>query len=361
MKPEYKRVRLDDQTESDLFYVYDANKRALFTSFNNKMSATMKKSDSACIEQALRPIGNKINLFEMCLRYVAINIDLVDSLIGFPSLMGKILFDECVKLNRFDQKIDKFQSRLNLFSQAYPDQVIESLSLTNQTITCLLPVISLSYIIHLDLTDCGLGGLVDINLVECLKQSAHCLETLRLRDNCLTDTYIQKFTLPQRLGYVNFEKLRVLDLSKNTALNVTDQVLVKHFSKYPALCEIYLTRCDLRIQIERLREYRQCKCVNKIKEVENVGWISEYMAKSLIIKSKLSHENSKGPSNDKFFYPEFVNECTRTLDDQIIVLKKDCSVCLIKSLAAPTTQNTTRAPLVSNGLISTEDLLKLYS
>src|SRR5579883_868251 len=64
------------------------------------------------------------NLFSMCLHFVAAHIDIVESLCGFPSLVGECIFRKCAELDKF--KGDTAVTNLKIFASAYPDLILRS-------------------------------------------------------------------------------------------------------------------------------------------------------------------------------------------------------------------------------------------
>ena len=64
------------------------------------------------------------------------------------------------------------------------------------------------------------------------------LTRLSLKENCLSDAGVRKFTLPQRLLKGGLEKLSVLDLSLNP--DITDES-VKHIGKLNSLTALNLS------------------------------------------------------------------------------------------------------------------------
>ena len=71
------------------------------------------------------------SLLQTCLQFVACNLQLVDSLVGFPEIMGQRLFLEAIKRRQFEplsQTNDSFWN-LKLFQDAYGALVLEKLQL----------------------------------------------------------------------------------------------------------------------------------------------------------------------------------------------------------------------------------------
>jgi hypothetical protein len=287
----------DDQESpnDNLFYVYDARKKTLVSNHKlytaSKCSMTLPTDANATF--ALRPLGNgqQLNLFSMCLRFVADNLHLVDSLEGFPSLVGEVLFSECVKCDKFNAKKDSFSSveaGLVLFAKSYPESLIEKLSLANKklALNSLKTVLSLCNIQSLNLSGCSLMSL-ETNLADILKASQSTLKDLNLSSNELDENFLKKFTLPQRLGYVNFEKLENLDLQDNPDLESFSNI--KYLSKYGSLNRVVLSRRGAPLKSakkEDLNGFRICSCpsekTSRMHQLANSGWISRVNIEDLV-------------------------------------------------------------------------------
>jgi hypothetical protein len=297
-----------ETNEDAFFYVYEAKKRNLKSNLKIDSNARliMKgiRIDDDPKSYCLRPVYNRINLFDMCLRFVALNFDLVDSLIGFPSLIGEMLFSECVKCQKFNAKKEfkTVESHLNVFAQTYPDLLIESINLANKKLVLPNILVTISYcqIRRLDLSGCNLMSSFSnsSNLVDHLKSSSVYLEYLNLSDNNLDENFIKKFTLPQRLGYVNFDNLSTLDLRNNKSIKVSNSIL-KYFTKYERLNQIF---CDAEKDLQLVKSttfnYKNCSCdsFNLINlKVDNKGWINRVCLDDLVTleqEKAESHQSS---------------------------------------------------------------------
>ena len=78
---------------------------------------------------------------------------------------------------------------------------------------------------------------------------------LSLKDNCLSDAGVKKFTLPQRLLKDGLGKLAVLDLASNR--DITDNA-VKHLLKLTSLTALNRsgTQVSFRYGVPQLLEHR---------------------------------------------------------------------------------------------------------
>ena len=120
----------------------------------------MKKSEETPILQTV-----VLSLFELSAQFVAKNIELVESLNGFPEIVGKDIFRQAENFNKFDLDNCRTVFNIQTFEQAYPDQVLSSLNISG----CHL---GLNYCFHLlqlftsinelDVSSCGLGDNHDI-------------------------------------------------------------------------------------------------------------------------------------------------------------------------------------------------------
>jgi len=131
-----------------LFTFTTLKKRSL-----NKFSECVKKQQYnqpiISKQQSLIPRSCNFKLFDMCLEFIASNIENVESFQTLPSLVGEQIFNECVKLGKFNSKIygsELVRERLFLFADSYADLVIESIDLSNQqdltSLNILLSIIS---------------------------------------------------------------------------------------------------------------------------------------------------------------------------------------------------------------------------
>jgi len=158
---------------------------------------------------------NPYSLFLICLDYVAKNVSMVESLAGFPEIVGEQLFHKVQESNGFH-----FCSKnLKLFCEAYGGLVLSQLSLTSEHIVTSNYLENLQlfvFLTELDVSHCHLGDSHDLLAFISHLQN---LELLSLKDNCFSDTGVKKLTLPRRLLNDGLEKLSVLDLSLNPKIS----------------------------------------------------------------------------------------------------------------------------------------------
>lgn len=329
----------------------------------------------------------------MCLRFIASNLECVDSLTGLPDQIGQLLYKECERLEKFNSKEyspDSTQKCLLKFATAYPDSLIESMNLSfksNQFLFQLKPIISVCFIKRLDLTACNLNQLCNgeneserIDLIEILKESACSLEYLNLSSNKLDENFVKKFTLTQRLGCLNFIRLFCVDLSKNYKLKSID--LNKYFNKkYESLNEIYISRLktdEKEVNAKNAHEsFRLCECkqLDKNQSIKNSGWISSLPLEKLtsfkikdhfnpsqeyknLVKEIRSGKKISSQSNLSFYSkqkqkqqaittclaPDELLNTTMDVLFEFVVLKRECS-CF-----APSQQHVFLSPSVLNKL-----------
>ena len=71
------------------------------------------------------PAGTVAPLFELCLQLAAGWLDRLESLLGFPELVGEPLVRRALRLGVFDRADERCQRALAVAVAAYPDQVQE--------------------------------------------------------------------------------------------------------------------------------------------------------------------------------------------------------------------------------------------
>lgn len=132
--------RKQDYDDLDDYYLYDFKKRGNYESCDKLKSLNLQpvciKPAKQLIDQVLlKPVNPQSpKLFDMCLRFIALNVECVDSFRTLPSLIGHEIFMECIKVKKFEGQqypTDLILECISLFSKAYPDLVIESINLSN--------------------------------------------------------------------------------------------------------------------------------------------------------------------------------------------------------------------------------------
>lgn len=71
------------------------------------------------------------SLFDVCLLYIADNVQHIDSLVGFPEQMADILFAAAEEKQKFSKSETGLRA-LQVFCEAYGDLVLKSLCLRNR-------------------------------------------------------------------------------------------------------------------------------------------------------------------------------------------------------------------------------------
>ncbi len=292
----YRTKRKIDPETSEIYYIHE-NKRIHFDSINKltnecRNNVTETQNESGVLKPSSK---NNFKLFDMCLTFIATNLEHVDSLIGFPSQIGLLLFKECVKINKFNSP-----SCLIIFARAYPDLLIESLNLSSSSINNNIlqhvsPLITICCLKKLDLSSCNLNELNNFDLISNLKESSCSLEYLNLANNKLDENFIRKLTIPQRVNSLNFIKLTHLNLSHNYKLKSFQYLIEKYFCRFKSLNEIYFSCLKNEQQISIKEEdycsdFKLCKCLLNNNIIENNGWISYLTFESLLSQEKTRFE-----------------------------------------------------------------------
>jgi hypothetical protein len=131
--------RKQDYEDQEDFYIYDFKKRGHYEACDklktlNLQPISIKPAKKLVDQVYLKPTSDDPKLFNMCLRFIALNVECVDSFHTLPSLIGREIFMECVKVNKFDSEKyepDLILECISLFSKAYPELLIESINLCN--------------------------------------------------------------------------------------------------------------------------------------------------------------------------------------------------------------------------------------
>jgi hypothetical protein len=102
------------------------------------------------------------SLFSICIEFVAENISIVESLVGFPDIVGVEIFKSVSKQSHLQNyKTDRVHSILQLFTNSYQDAVLSALNLTTfprlLLEDCLDLICSFTFLYKLDVGDQQLG------------------------------------------------------------------------------------------------------------------------------------------------------------------------------------------------------------
>ena len=81
----------ETNNENEFYYIYESKKKQLCSNF--KISELSLKTNEIQNENEpfLKPINKHIRLFDMCLSFISLNLEAVDSLVGFPSQVNYLI------------------------------------------------------------------------------------------------------------------------------------------------------------------------------------------------------------------------------------------------------------------------------
>ena len=162
-----------DDEEENIYYIYEPRKRQHLESKtkSTKPQPQFTKPDQQFINLAsnltqanLKPTKS-LKLFDMCLNFIALNVECIEHLRTLPSLVGEIIFNNCIKLDKFNCKVyrtDLILDCISLFAKAYPHLLIESVNLTDlppETLTLMATIISECSLKRLNLKNTNLNEL----------------------------------------------------------------------------------------------------------------------------------------------------------------------------------------------------------
>ncbi|XP_059149284.1 leucine-rich repeat-containing protein 42-like [Physella acuta] len=221
------------------------------------------------------------SLYNICLEYVGSRIKFIDSLSGFPELIGKQIFLKALSSNQFSRLKLSNQSRNNLkvFIEAYgSSRILHSFSLQNSQIF-LNDIIDdcwwlFKVVTHLDLSSCGLG---DDHTILPLLIGALKLQTLILRNNSLSDEGVRRLTINPRL-FLKQPPLKYLDLSENFQL--TEKIFdFLNFINLELLnlsgTNIHITGNVLNNRWSICKQTGVCKCISEKFTINTGGWAAQ--------------------------------------------------------------------------------------
>ncbi|MBN3302316.1 LRC42 protein, partial [Amia calva] len=176
------------------------------------------------------------SLLNIALKFIAENVQHIDSLIGFPEQMAERLFTAAEEKHTFSDPKTGVKA-LQTFSEAYGNLVLNSLCLRSRFLLVsekLEEIKAFSGLRSLDLSCCKLGD--DHELLEHLTSEAlSSLVHLSLGDNCLSDSGLRKLTAPVRVMKRGLGNLQRLDLSCNPMICAHGIGYLSCFSKLQSL------------------------------------------------------------------------------------------------------------------------------
>lgn len=225
---------------------------------------------------------NKVlSLYETCIKFVAININLVENLSLFPSLIGEEIFKYCLKLGRLDLNTDETVDSLRLFINAYGNDFISSVKCPNLIFLSEFeePFEVLCVpLTKLDLTGCKIGNCS--SLLSSFHEFKN-LEVLILEGNELSDPGFRKMLLPMKVYKKGFESLKHLNVCKNTLTLYS----ISSILKLPKINELLITVPKALETYQQIMKSLQSQnfvendiqC-NKFSNITNEGWGAQIMS-----------------------------------------------------------------------------------
>ncbi|KAL2097508.1 hypothetical protein ACEWY4_006715 [Coilia grayii] len=157
------------------------------------------------------------SLLDLCLLYVAENVEHIESLVGFPEEMAARLFVVAEEKKKFSDQ-ETGSRALKVFCDAYEDLVLRSLCLRNRfsvVFEKLEEIKTFQSLRCLDLHGCKFGDSQEIFEYLTSGHLSRSLSQLFLGANSLSDAGIQKLTAPVRIMKTGLQNLELLDLSYN--------------------------------------------------------------------------------------------------------------------------------------------------
>ena len=145
----------------------DTRHKGLSTICHEEDSQTTQKYIPVELTRACDGLHVPPRLLSLCTDFVAGHIHLVESLVDFPEIVGKSLFFETEKKQKFeDLECQDTMLILHLFSDAYGTAMLESLDLSDawHVITPILNILGTVFlhITSLNLAGCQLGEDTDL-------------------------------------------------------------------------------------------------------------------------------------------------------------------------------------------------------
>ncbi|XP_071486944.1 leucine-rich repeat-containing protein 42-like [Diadema antillarum] len=253
------------------------------------------------------------SLFEQTVNFVARRLERVESLVGFPDIVGKQLFQAAEEQAIFLSKHHRLQG-LKLFVEAYGCEVLSSMTMEGSHLMLeeyLEEVMVFSHLTEMELAGCGLGEEHEIwphlgNMPS--------LQRLGLSRNGMSDHVMQKMTTPLRLMNNGPRELRVLDLSGNPA--ITERI-IRYLRVFTNLRALDVTGCCF--SKHGIRELNRDMGLSQLDDaeakvqgvdvfshpVENVGWASGIIQSWIKEKSTRIRQGfrlpQRNPRTSKFY------------------------------------------------------------
>ncbi|XP_076347183.1 LOW QUALITY PROTEIN: leucine-rich repeat-containing protein 42-like [Tachypleus tridentatus] len=270
-RPDYVMIR--NETVKHQFFCCSNLSSSLYSQFCISCSSLKPAGDR---KRGVESKSSVPTLFSYSLNFIAKNILNVESLIGFPDVIGEILFKLTAHLGAFTGQEVIITKLIQLFVDAYKEQVLSSLWLRKNLLMIneyCDPIIQLThYVIDLDLTSCHLGDGHDlISHIRELKR----LQRLVLADNNLTDRAVRLLTLPCRMYARGSPFLHYLDLSFNKGIT---NASIRWLMCYKDLRFLDLTETSITplgvFQIKQKLELQESSTKEE-SSIETKGWAEE--------------------------------------------------------------------------------------
>lgn len=160
-------------------------------------------------------VYNPESLFDICVKYIARNIAMVESLNGFPEIIGERLWTSCVESGHFLDDNDVTQYCIRLFVEAYGGEFMESFGCGSPQLIneyCESLTIMCVSVTHLDVSGCRLGNSNDLlRAIVNMKD----LKVLNLSRNELSEDGFRLLLARYRMYKEGFQVLETCDVSEN--------------------------------------------------------------------------------------------------------------------------------------------------
>jgi hypothetical protein len=93
----------ETNSENEFYYIYESKRKQLCSNFKISELTLNTNEIQNENEPFLKPINKHIRLFDMCLSFISLNLEAVDSLVGFPSQVNYLIItnmneNKCIKL-----------------------------------------------------------------------------------------------------------------------------------------------------------------------------------------------------------------------------------------------------------------------
>ncbi|XP_060074401.1 leucine-rich repeat-containing protein 42-like [Ylistrum balloti] len=218
------------------------------------------------------------SLFKLAVHYIAQHLELVESFMGFPEIVGELIFRAAEHSCRFDYEEDEYHKclrRLILFTEAYGEVVLSKLSLSGRWSSFQLYKSHIEIfrdLTELELAECGLEDEDDV--LPHIGQYLLKLTYLSLRQNKLTDKGLMRLTTPYRVMGTGPGKLVQLNISDNQ--DITASGIKKYMSGFRELNEINITGTSVKRTEALLKiwKFEVRKGSSTGPEVVSFGWAS---------------------------------------------------------------------------------------